>query len=322
MIRGCIKHVGTGFGGTHVMGCILGLRVSPTHRRMGIGFQLMNSVEEWLLRKGAQYTFLAAEKNNTASTNLFTSKCNYMNISSLIIFVQPVCSTAKDPVPQVIKIEKLHVDQAIFLYKNRLRDKDMYPTDMDVILKEKFSLGTWVCYFEEQGWINLDSEENNKGTITKTQSSWVIFSIWNTCEAYKLHIRKSHPLSYFRATLSHAREKIFSWLKMPRSNVSVQSSFGFLFLYGLHGEGEQLGELMKSVWKFALGLGQNVKDSKLILTELGMCDPLIKHVPDDPSISRIHDLWYAKSLSSHPDDKDDLLMKGPLGNVFVDPREF
>lgn len=79
---------------------------------------------------------------------------------------------------------------------------------------------------------------------------------------------------------------------------------------------------MKSVWKFALGLGQNVKDSKLILTELGMCDPLIKHVPDDPSISRIHDLWYAKSLSRHPDGKDDLLMKGPLGNVFVDPREF
>lgn len=32
VVRGCIKHVGTGFGGTHVMGCILGLRVSPTHR--------------------------------------------------------------------------------------------------------------------------------------------------------------------------------------------------------------------------------------------------------------------------------------------------
>lgn len=31
VVRGCIKHVGTGFGG-HVIGCILGLRVSPTHR--------------------------------------------------------------------------------------------------------------------------------------------------------------------------------------------------------------------------------------------------------------------------------------------------
>ncbi|XP_061990070.1 probable N-acetyltransferase HLS1 isoform X2 [Rosa rugosa] len=323
VVRGCIKHVGTGFGGVYVMGCILGLRVSPTHRRMGIGFQLMNSVEEWLLRKGAQYTFLATERNNTASTNLFTSKCNYENISSLIIFVQPICSSAKHLLPQNIKIEKLHVDQAISLYENKLRSKDISPTDMDVILKEKLSLGTWVCYFEEQGWINLDSEGNNKGTITKTQSSWVIFSIWNNCEPYKLHIRKSHPLRYFHATLNHAREKIFSCLKMPQSKVSVQSSLGFLFLYGIHGEGEQLGELMKSVWNFALGLGQNVKDSKLIITELGQCDPLIKHVPDNPSISRIHDLWYAKSLSSHhPDDQDALLMKGPLGNVFVDPREF
>ncbi|KAL6193653.1 hypothetical protein ACLB2K_034737 [Fragaria x ananassa] len=321
VVRGCIKHVGTGFGG-HVIGCILGLRVSPTHRRMGIGFQLMNSVEEWLLRHGVQYTFLATEKSNTASTNLFTSKCNYMNISSLVIFAQPICSSEKYMLPQNIKIEKLHVDQAISLYENKLTGKDMFPTDMDVILKEKLSLGTWVCYFEEQGWINLDSEENNHGTITKTHGSWVIFSIWNTCEAYKLHIQKSQPLRYFHDTLIHAKEKIFSWLKMPQSNVSVESSFGFLFLYGIHGDGEQLGELMKPVWNFALGLGQSAKGSKII-TEMGLCDPLLKHVPDNPSISRIHDIWYAKSLSSHhPDEQDDLLMEGHLGNVFVDPREF
>lgn len=33
VIRGCIKCVGTGFGGAYMMmGCILGLRVSPPHR--------------------------------------------------------------------------------------------------------------------------------------------------------------------------------------------------------------------------------------------------------------------------------------------------
>lgn len=33
VVRGCIKHVGTKFGGMCVnLGCILGLRVSPTHR--------------------------------------------------------------------------------------------------------------------------------------------------------------------------------------------------------------------------------------------------------------------------------------------------
>lgn len=33
VVRGCIKHVGTGCGETHLkIGCILGLRVSPRHR--------------------------------------------------------------------------------------------------------------------------------------------------------------------------------------------------------------------------------------------------------------------------------------------------
>jgi len=33
VVRGCIKGVATGFGEAHVkIGCILGLRVSPTHR--------------------------------------------------------------------------------------------------------------------------------------------------------------------------------------------------------------------------------------------------------------------------------------------------
>lgn len=287
---------------------------------MGIGLKLVNSVEEWILRNGAHYTFLATEKNNIASINLFTIKCNYVNLSSLVIFVQPICPRENN-ISQDIKIEKLHVDQAISLYKDRLRHKEVYPTDIDVILKEKHSLGTWVSYFRKDGWINLYSKENDQNHLSKSQSSWVVFSIWNTCETYKLQIRKSHPLRFLYTTLSHAKEKFFPCLKIPM-NDSVPSSFGFLFLYGLHGEGENLGELMKSTWSFASRLGANLKDSKVIITELGVCDPLINHVPEDSSMSCINDLWFAKKLISHIDDRDELLVKGQIGNVFVDPREF
>lgn len=281
----------------------------------------MHAVEEWVLRNGAHYTFLATEKNNIASVNLFTIKCNYVNLSSLVIYVQPTCSQAHD-ISQDIKIEKLHVDQAISFYKDRLRHKEVHPTDIDVILKEKFSLGTWVCYFRKEGRINLYSEEKDEDAISKTQSPRVIFSIWSsTCETCKLQIRKSHPLRFLCTTLSHAREKIFPCLKMPM-NDSVPSSLGFLFLYGLHGEGENLGELMKSIWSFTSRLGETVKNIKVIITELGVCDPLIKYVPKDSSMSCIDDLWYAKKLISHMDDRDELLVKGPIGNVFVDPREF
>ncbi|OMO58456.1 hypothetical protein COLO4_34621 [Corchorus olitorius] len=186
VIRGCIKHVGTKFGEKHVkLGCILGLRVSPRHRRMGIGLKLVGAMEEWLVSNGADYTFLATEKNNVASTNLFTAKCNYRNLSSLVIFVQPI-------------------------------------------------------------------------------------------------------------------------------------SFAM--------EGERLGELMKSAWNFASRLAENVKDCKVIITELGVSDPLIEHVPHEPSMSRIDDLWYLKkvnrSSSTMDEEINDLAVMGELGNVVVDPRDF
>ncbi|KAK0606644.1 hypothetical protein LWI29_002030 [Acer saccharum] len=325
---------------------------------MGIGFNLVKSVEEWMMRNGAHYTFLATEKSNVASTNLFTTKCNYINFASLVIFVQPVLSTSSSSSSNLssrghqdnIKIEKLHIEQAISFYNNRLRSKDMYPTDIDSILKEKLSLGTWVSYFKEEDkeWLI----NNNDDFVTKTPSSWVVFSVWNSCEAYKIdHIRNkqsiSHPLKFFHATLSHAKEKIFPRLKMPILSCSssggggggsggggggsVGNPFGFLFLYGLYGEGERLGELMKSVLRFASRLAENVKHCKVIMTELGVSDPLIEHVPQEPSISCIQDLWYLKKMNNvaaadrdrHNDINDDeLMMMRQIGNVFVDPRDF
>ncbi|KAJ9181806.1 hypothetical protein P3X46_005860 [Hevea brasiliensis] len=327
VVRGCIKCVGTRLGATYVrLGCILGLRVSPKYRRMGIGLKLVKSVEEWLVGNGAHYTFLATEKNNGASTDLFTSKCNYMSFSSLVIFVQPASLPVKG-LSQDIKIEKLQINQAISLYNNRLRGKDIYPTDIDVILKEKLSLGTWVSYFKEDEWIILHSKNNEEGEeeeediISKTPSSWAIFSIWNSCDAYKLHIRKSHhnPLKFFHATLSHARDKIFPCLKLPICD-SLQKPFGFLFLYGLYGEGERLQELMKSIWNFASRLAENVKDCKVIITELGVSDPLMEYVPHESSMSFIDDLWYLKKVNGGEDNEQVVMEQG--GNVFVDPRDF
>ncbi|XWS14196.1 hypothetical protein CRYUN_Cryun36dG0102600 [Craigia yunnanensis] len=322
VIRGCIKLVGTKFGVTHVkFGCILGLRVSPRHRRMGIGLKLVRAMEEWLINNGAHYTFLATEKNNVASTNLFTAKCNYRNLSSLVIFVQPISFAMEGLISQDIKVEKLNIDQAISLYDNELRGKDIYLTDIGAILKEKLSLGTWVSYFKQDEWTGLHSREKNKDIISTSPRSWAMFSIWNSCEAYKIHIKKSHPLKFFHETLRHARDKIFPCLKIPICD-SLEKPFGFLFLYGLHGEGERLGELMKSAWSFASRLAENVKDCKVIITELGISDPLIEHVPDESTKSRIGDLWYLKKVNGSINDEDDLVMMGELGNVVVDPRDF
>ncbi|KAA8527371.1 hypothetical protein F0562_034914 [Nyssa sinensis] len=336
MVQGCIKYVGTGFGGRHVkLGCILGLRVSPRHRRIGIGLKLVHSMEEWMMRNDAEYTFLATEEKNVASTNLFTHKCSYEKFSSLIIYFQPVSLPAKRPSLQDIKIEKLPIDQAISFYKDRLRSKDIYPVDIDAILKEKLSLGTWVSYFkEDDDWIglNLHNKDQNDEDVTdssKTPSSWAIVSIWNTSEAYRLQIRRCYPFKFFHTTLNYARDIIFPCLKLKLPAVMSDSlsleevPFGFLFLYGIQGEGERVGELMKSLWSFASSLAENV-DCKAIMTELGVTDPLREHVPQGStsSMSCINDLWYFKRVNGPSYDEDDLTTKRPVGNVFVDPRDF
>lgn len=271
-------------------------------RRKGVGLKLVTSVEEWMLRNGAEYAFLATEKSNDASKNLFTNKCNYVNLSSLVIFVHPTNFPAKH-ISKEIKIEKVNIDQAISLYRRTLKTKDLYPLDMDIILKEKLSLGTWVCYYKDEGWFNnnFDKDEDNiiiaNESSTTTRSSWIMFSIWNTCEAYKLQLEKSHSCN----------------------------PFGFLFLYGVYGEGENRGELMESIWRFTTRMGENLKDCRVVITELGLGDPLVNHVPQMASMSCIDDMWYTKRLipcnSDH--EKDELMMvKRQLGNVFVDPRDF
>ncbi|CAK9163169.1 unnamed protein product [Ilex paraguariensis] len=358
MVRGCIKLVGTGFGGRQVrLGCILGLRVSPRSRRMRIGLQLVQSIEEWLMRNGAQYFFLATEEKNIASTNLFTIRCSYVQFSSLVIYIQPVISShAEDLSDQDIKIEKLSVDQAISFYKNNLKCKNVYPADIDAIFKESLSLGTWMSYIKEgssNGFSNNNSNSihetpemyavlpshveilfsrleglstNKDDTKNRTPSSWAIFSIWNTCEAYKLQVRRSsHPLKAFHGKFDHARSKIFPCLKLPpiSDSSSIEKPFGFLFLYGLHGEGERVGELMKSVWSFASRLAKNVRDCKAIVTELGLSDPLREPVHLRSSMSCINDLWYIKKVNDPSDDEEeDLTVIRPVGNVFVDPRDF
>lgn len=304
-------------------------------RRKGVGSKLINSIEEWMVRNGAEYTQLATEKKNDASKRLFTIKCNYFNLSSLIIFVHPTSSFPPKNTSmrfiRHIKIDKLSTDQAISLYGRSLKAKDLFPTDMDAILKEKLSLGTWVCYYKD--------EANNWFNIEAPTSNWVIFSLWNNaCEYeahnnnnYELQFRKPHhnhnhhhhhPLGFLHTTLNHARDKIFPCLRMLVSGSSMSRPFGFLFMYGIHGEGDNLGELMESIWRFTSRLGENMKGCKVIISELGLGDPLVSLVPKNASMSFIEDLWYIKRLSNHTYQKDELLMKGDLGNVFVDPRDF
>ncbi|KAK4782807.1 hypothetical protein SAY86_007181 [Trapa natans] len=320
LVRGCIKNVylrNNSFTTTPTisgtqrscvkLGCALGLRVSHTHRRMGIGSKLVKSVEEWMAANGAEYAFLATEETNTAAMNLFTAKCNYKRLSSLVIYMQPITIPPKDQPPH-IRIDKLLVDQAISFYEKRLRCKDVYPTDISTILNENLSLGTWVSYFARAGETDDLSFIEEAGPC-----SWIIFSIWNTAEAYKLQIRKPHEP-----------------MIVDSMGGSVQlESFGFVFLYGLLGEGERVGELVESAWEFTARVALDLKeDCRFVMTELGSADPLGRHVPIGPCTTRVDDVWCLKRLvdvcnsGGARDEGSTWEGAADAGNVFVDPRDF
>ncbi|KAG9160495.1 hypothetical protein Leryth_022320 [Lithospermum erythrorhizon] len=85
MIRGCIKTVTCGKKRSNdhfkplftKVAYILGLRVSPSHRRLGIGLKLVCKMEEWFKENGVEYSYIATESDNQASIKLFTLKCGY-----------------------------------------------------------------------------------------------------------------------------------------------------------------------------------------------------------------------------------------------------
>ncbi|KAI4338553.1 hypothetical protein MLD38_023598 [Melastoma candidum] len=320
VVQGCIKSMGTGnVRSCLTLGCLLGLRVSPRHRRMGIGSRLINSVEDWMMQNGATSSLLATEKTNTAAVNLFTVRSYYTVIGPLTIHIRGTGFPFKVS-SQDTKIEKLHIDDAISFYNNKLPEKHLYPMDVDMILKEKLSLGTWICYFRDDECVYNVKKDKFEDFSSRTQGSWIVFSIWNTCKSYLLQMKKSFP-SNRRQNLCLGSGRVLSCLKL-KTTEPVEEPFGFLLLYGLHGEGPRLVELMRSVWKFAEKVARTIKHCKAITTELADADPLREHLPFDSCTTCIDDLWCLKHLGDRSGENHSPMIKGPMGNVFIDPRDF
>eukprot|EP01018_Ginkgo_biloba_P037090 Gb_28962 [translate_table: standard] len=330
LIRGCIKTVACGkklisdgsINGENRNGngnaapvytkaaYILGLRVSPTHRRLGIGFKLVETLERWFSENGAEYAYMATEKDNEACIKLFAGKCNYNKFRTPAILVHPVHAHAKR-IRSSVKIVKLDVAQAEALYRGYLGTREFFPQDIDAILKNKLSLGTWVAVPRGQEW------PTNGGRVP---NSWAVLSVWNSNEVFKLEVKGISVLKYVYAATTRFFDRAFPWLKIP-SIPDVFHPFGLHFLYGLHAEGTEAQRLMKDLCWFAHNLGKE-KGCRLIATEVGSCDPLKSSIPHWDCFSCPEDLWCIKRLAKSEDCRGDWTKSAPGLTVFVDPRDF
>ncbi|KAK6935698.1 GNAT domain [Dillenia turbinata] len=302
------------------VGYISGLRVSPLHRRKGIGMSLVNHLEQWFIDNQVNFAYMATEIDNEASVKLFVNKLGYMHFRTPAILINPVyqqsCHISTD-----VKIRKLRTEEAEYLYRNYICSADFFPSDIDKILQNKLSLGTWVAYD------CADQSQTLFGQNGQVPNNWAMLSIWNSGKVFKLRIGKV-PLSWFLYSKGFGLvDKVFPCFKMP-ALADFLDPFGFYFVYGLYCDGPQSGRLVQALFRFVhnMAAANSMDECKAIVTEVGGYDTWRLHIPHWKLLSCPEDLWCIKALK--PEERNtiqEFTKTQPTSKttkpLFVDPRD-
>ncbi|KAF5453302.1 hypothetical protein F2P56_028214 [Juglans regia] len=321
VIRGCVKSVTRG-NSVHVkLAYILGLRVSPNHRRLGIGTKLVRELEEWCKQNGAEYAYMATDCTNEASINLFTKKCAYLKFRTPTVLVQPVHAHHK-PIGSGIGIIKLIPQLAESIYRRIFANSEFFPRDIDSILRNKLNLGTFVALPKKF----LSKWDPKTGILPP---SFAILSVWNTKEVFKLQVKGVSALTYVCCMGTRLLDACLPWLRLP-SFPDVFRQFGVYFLYGLHMGGKYASRLMKSLCAFAHNMARDDAGCGAVVAEVGQGDPAREAIPHWKRFSWAEDLWCIKKLvDANQDDSNEkcepsdwIKSQSSSSVIFVDPRDF
>ncbi|MFQ6662875.1 hypothetical protein Gotur_030579, partial [Gossypium turneri] len=335
MIRGCIKTVTCGkklyrngksnhptkpFPVYTKLAYILGLRVSPSHRRMGIGLKLVRGMEDWFVLNGAEYSYLATENDNKPSVKLFTDKCGYSKFRTPSILVNPVFAHQL-PVSNRVTLIKLPPSDAELLYRRRFSTTEFFPRDIDSVLNNRLSIGTFLavprggCY-TQKSWPGSDK------FLSDPPESWAVLSVWNSKDVFRLEVRGASRMTKALAKTTRIVDKLLPFFRLP-SIPEVFRPFGLHFLYGLGGEGPRVAKFVNALCAHAHNLAKQGGCS-VVATEVANLEPLKIGVPHWKSLSCDQDLWCIKRLGEdYSDGSVGDWTKSPPGlSIFVDPREF
>lgn len=303
------------------VGYVLGLRVSPFHRRRGVASSLVLKLEEWFVDNVVDYAYMATEKANSASIKLFKDKLGYVKFRTPSILVNPVRRRAVR-LPSSLQITKLNTEQAERLYRRSMGSTEFFPRDIDEVLKNRLTLGTWMSYPREQ---EAAMREGGMDPDRSTPTSWAMLSVWNSGQVFKLRVRRAKAACILYGKTSSFLGQFLPCLGIPAlPDLSSTDPFGFYFMYGIHGEGPDSAPLVRALCKYVHNLATAVVDDcRVVVAEVGGFDALRHHVPHWRSLSCTEDLWCVKDLRSK--DKAaagfDWTKSPPQGALFTDPRE-
>ncbi|KAG5515080.1 hypothetical protein RHGRI_036202 [Rhododendron griersonianum] len=302
------------------VGYILGLRVSTRHRHNGIGSTLVHHLEQWFVANGVDFAYMATEKDNLPSVNLFTEKLGFIKFANPTILVHPIHQIPFQ-LPSRIEISKLRIEQAEFLYRKFMGSADFFPLDIDKVLGSKLSLGTWVAYPKGETW-----GEYREGVQAVIPDSWAMLSVWNSGEVFKLRIGKQTASCFLYEMYSRLVDRLFPWFKSGEVFPDLSDPFGFYFMYGVHREGPRSGNMVRTLCKFVHNMASKSGGGcKVIVTEVGGTgEELRHHIPHWKLLSCPEDLWCMKPLRNKETETArlrEMTKTPPAGALFVDPRE-
>ncbi|XP_008792559.1 probable N-acetyltransferase HLS1 [Phoenix dactylifera] len=330
LVRGCIKTVACGKK-PHRAGApprhhtpspiytkvayLLGLRVSPSHRRRGIALKLVRRMEEWFREKGAEYAYMATDKDNEASVRLFTERCGYSKFRTPAILVHPVFAH-RLPVSRRAQILRLPAADAETLYRRRFATTEFFPRDIDAVLSNPLSLGTYLAVEPGFRWEGIEA------FLAVPPESWAVLSVWNSKEVFRLEVRGASRWCRGLARTTRAVDRALPWLRIP-SVPDLFRPFGFHFLYGVGGEGRRGAAMARALCRHAHNMARD-GGCGVVATEVAACDPLRRGIPHWERLSCADDLWCVKRLAEDYSDGafGDWTKAPPGPSIFVDPREF
>ncbi|MED6204859.1 putative N-acetyltransferase hls1 [Stylosanthes scabra] len=297
---------------------ILGLRVSPLYRRMGIGLKLVWAMEEWFRENGAEYSYIATENDNFASINLFTDKCGYSKFRTPSILVNPVYEH-RVKTSSKVRIIKLDQRDAESLYRLKFSTTEFFPRDIDSVLNNNLSLGTFLAVPKDS--YRPDMWPGPTQFLASPPHSWAVLSVWNCKDVFTLEVRGASRVKRVLAKTTRVVDRALPWLRLP-SIPNFFRPFGFHFMYGLGGEGPEAVKMVRALCGFAHNLAKE-KGCGAVVTEVSSREPLRLGVPHWKMLSCEEDLWCIKRLGEDYSDGSvgDWTKSPPEFSIFVDPRE-
>ncbi|KAL5199206.1 hypothetical protein ABZP36_020409 [Zizania latifolia] len=312
VIKACVKMVSRGGGKQPKpyvkVAYLLGLRVSPSHRRLGIGTALVRRAEEWCRAMGAAHATMATTTSNAASLALFTGRFGYAPFRRPEFLGRPVHAHGLH-VPRGHQVFELSPEMAAAAYARQLppQDTEFLPADMPALLAHKLTLGTFVAV-----------ESNPDQSLPP---SFAVLSIWDSTRSLRLRVRGAPAL--LRASLAALRalDRAAPWMRLP-SIPDIFRPFGTYLLYGLRTSGPEGPALLRSLCHHAHNVARKNPACAVVAVDISPDDPAAAAVPRWRRFSCDEDVWCIKNLNP-ADNADDWTAPAPPGNLlFVDPREF